>query len=48
MNDEEILDKIDAWHLNEPGTENLELHEYLGWTWEQYSHWVATNEIPNG
>ena len=42
-----IYDKIDAWHMSEPGTENLELHEYLGWTIDEYAHWVTTGEIPN-
>lgn len=44
MTDEEVDDAIDAWHDGAgPGQS---LHEYLGWTWEQYAHWVQTNEIP--
>ena len=33
----DILDEIDAWH-DSPG--DLELHEYLGLTKEQYARWV--------
>lgn len=39
----EVADRIDAWHNGGSG----ELHEYLGWTWEQYAHWVQTNERPS-
>ena len=36
--DEAIDDCVDEWH-NGAG-ENLELHEYLGFTWEEYAIWV--------
>jgi len=39
---EELEARIDAWH-NGDG-EGQELHEYLGWTWEQYKNWVKTGE----
>lgn len=29
---------VDAWHEDEDTT--LELHEYLGMTWEEYVQWV--------
>lgn len=38
-----IDDKIAAWHDGDG--EGLELHEYLGWTWEAYCHWVNTGEV---
>jgi hypothetical protein len=38
-----IDDLIDQWHNSDS---EQELHEFLGWTFEQYSHWTATNEFP--
>lgn len=43
MTDDELNDKIDAWH---DGDSPEPLHRYLGWTWEQYKHWVQTDEQP--
>lgn len=36
---DEIDDYIDHWHEN-PGS--VQLHEFLGMTWEEYSLWVAS------
>lgn len=36
-NDDEIDDAIDAWHKD---AKDLELHEYLGWSWPRYKAWV--------
>jgi hypothetical protein len=41
---ENIDDRIDAWH--DGGGRNLELHEYLGWTREQYKAWLERSEYP--
>jgi len=41
---ETIYDLIEKWH---EGESELQLHEYLGLTWEQYAHWVQTDELPN-
>ena len=39
---EEIDDWIDKWH----GTrQEIDLHEYLGMTWTEYSSWVSMPEI---
>ena len=35
---DEIEDFIDKWHEGEEG-EALELHEYLGMSWEEYELW---------
>ena len=37
---DEIDDYIDAWHDSDSDTE-IELHEYLGMTWEEYSSWAV-------
>ncbi len=37
---DEIDDYIDAWHDSDSDTE-LELHEYLGMTWKEYSLWAV-------
>lgn len=36
---DEIDDYIDAWHDSDSDME-LELHEYLGMTWKEYSIWA--------
>ena len=43
----QIEKMIEDWHFNGAG-EGQELHEYLGWTWEEYVTWVNTGIIPNG
>lgn len=45
MTSEELNDLIDAWH-DGPDTDQA-LHEYLGWTWEQYVTWVETDVMPS-
>ncbi len=40
----EIDDAIDLWH--DGGGKGLALHEFLGWTWEQYAAYVERGEIP--
>jgi hypothetical protein len=37
----EIDDAIDAWHA---GGSNMELHEFLGMTWEEYRQFVRDPE----
>lgn len=44
--EKEINDKIDLWHFNLEG-QGQELHEFLGWTWEEYVEWVETGVIPD-
>jgi hypothetical protein len=41
---ENIDDLIDEWHES---NSELPLHEYLGLTWEQYKHWIKSDELPN-
>lgn len=45
MTDEEIDDLIKAWHFDNAGP-GLELHEFLGWTWEQYAYWAVSGVKP--
>lgn len=44
MTDKEIEDAISRWH--EDGDETRSLHEYLGWTWEEYKRWGETDVKP--
>jgi hypothetical protein len=37
LTDIEIDDLVDEWHRSPDGQE---LHDYLGWTEEEYSAWV--------
>jgi hypothetical protein len=44
--------EIDAWvaewhqaPIGSPAAQ-VDLHEYLGMTWDQYQRWAATGEIP--
>lgn len=43
MSDKEVDDLIEMWHESE---EDVPIHEFLGWTKEQYKRWVETGEIP--
>lgn len=45
---DEIDARVTAWReapIGSPAAQ-VDLHEYLGMTWEQYSRWVTTGEIP--
>jgi hypothetical protein len=50
MTPEDVDNLIEDWHTMslddyaELGCPSL--YEYLGWTWEQYAHWVKTDQIP--
>lgn len=44
MTPEEVDDAIERWHT---GDSELPLHEFLGWSRQEYSIWVETNVIPN-
>lgn len=44
--DERVEQAIALWHEAPPGRYNELLHEYLGWTWEEYCHYVETTELP--
>lgn len=43
--EEEVDNRVDQWHTmtEEEFTRSGEpdLHTFLGWTWEEYSHWVG-------
>jgi hypothetical protein len=40
----DVDDFVEAWH--EGAGEGLELHEFLGMTWDEYGHWARTAELP--
>lgn len=49
LTSDELDSRIEAWH-NAPSDSHLAsmpLHEYLGWSWEQYKRWVENGDIPN-
>jgi hypothetical protein len=39
---EDIDDEVDLWHT---GVSPLELHEFLGMTWEEYCRWVQHPDV---
>jgi hypothetical protein len=39
-----IHELIEEWHESDS---TKELQEYLGLTFNQYAHWVETDELPN-
>jgi hypothetical protein len=42
---QQVNDAVNAWHSG-AGC-GMELHEYLGWTWDEYVLWVRdAGEIP--
>jgi hypothetical protein len=43
MTEEELADLIEKWH-NDPNS--FSLHEFLGWTVQEYTHWLETGELP--
>ena len=43
LTEEGLLDAVDAWHQD---PHDMSIHEFLGWTWEQYAYWVETNKQP--
>ena len=38
----DIDDFVDRWHQ---GRSNLELHDFLGMTWDEYSAWVRSPNL---
>lgn len=42
--DDKILDLFDEWHNQEQSDQDI--HEYLGWTYKEYTNWVENYEIP--
>lgn len=45
---DQIETYVAGWHAAPVGSPaaQVDLHEYLGMTWEQYVQWVVTREIP--
>ncbi len=41
---DEVDDYVDAWHDNS-SSEDVELYEYLGMTWQEYSLWITNPNI---
>jgi len=37
---------IEAWRVTDAGR-NQEVWAFLGWSQEQYEHWLNTDEIPD-
>ncbi|GAB3072971.1 MULTISPECIES: hypothetical protein [Corynebacterium] len=37
---DEVDNWVDAWHDDAPGSENLSLEEFLGFTAEEYARWA--------
>jgi len=44
LSDKLVRNKIEAWH-NGSGS-SQELHDYLGWSWEEYKQYVESKTIP--
>lgn len=40
--EENIHDLIDEWHQSDS---NVELHQHLGMTFEEYAYWVKTDKF---
>ncbi len=41
---DEVDDYVDAWH-DDNASEDTELYQYLGMTWQEYSLWVTNPSI---
>jgi hypothetical protein len=48
LTEDQVDDLIDDWHRGArfEGDSERRLHEYLGWTWKQYTAYVERGEIP--
>lgn len=44
--DDKVDDLIHRWHTEYDG--KLDLHEYMGLTWEDYKVWLADGTFPKG
>lgn len=45
--DEDLIeDAVDSWHASTHDQMGVELHEWLGWTWEEYKRWVEGYDPP--
>lgn len=44
--DSKIDDAIDRWHAAPEDECEGSLHDYLGWTWEEYAAYVESRELP--
>ena len=44
----DVAARADEWRVAPIGSPaaQVDLHEYLGMTWDQYRRWAATGEIP--
>ncbi|MBF8720963.1 hypothetical protein [Pseudomonas guariconensis] len=42
--EQEIDQFVEAWHEGREGAD-MELHEYLGMTWEEYQLWATTPSV---
>lgn len=45
---DDIHEYVARWHAGGFGSpeSQVDLHEYLGFTWEQYGRWVTTGQLP--
>jgi hypothetical protein len=43
--DDDVLDAIDYWHDHEEELDE-HLHDFLGWTWEEYRRFVEVCRRP--
>jgi len=43
---DEVDDRIESWHKILESDQDIPLHEYLGWSWEEMKIWVERGVIP--
>jgi hypothetical protein len=45
---DDIHEYVARWHAAQLGdwAAQVDLYEYLGFTWEQYGRWVTTGQLP--
>lgn len=47
LTEQEVECRIRIWHTSATMDADISLDNYLGWTEEEYWHWVMTNELPS-
>lgn len=45
---DEIESLVKEWHqCTDSRWSEASLHEFLGWSWDEYKHWAETGEQPD-
>lgn len=46
LSEQQIDDLVELWHSDDNAFPGVDLHDFLGWTWEGYRTWAESGVIP--